>query len=248
MIREYKRVCYSYEHGDETLPKLREMVSDNADPEKETIMSYLMTNCVAGCPGIVYDEIAPGKVIGSGHIYWDGTYVWDDVFANYVELYNIPVPKDFREHILQNHSSRSHRHTLLKLIDKIEIENNPYLGYRFYLIIYRNGTIIYRNNADHPDPTTAKIKPEEAAYIIDPIMSDLFCYDTAGHGSPIIDGYHWNLTFYKGKTVIDSIEGWSDEDTWRYDEIKSVIEFIEERIPFKLGYDYMDIGFSEKPK
>lgn len=239
MFRECKDVYYSYEHGDKSLPKLKEMVSDTADPEKETIIKYLRTNCIAGCPGVVYDEITPGNVIGSGNLYSDGTYLWNDALTNYVELYNIPLPKEFRTHILRNHSARAQRHALLSCVDKLEIENTPYLGYHFHLILHRNGSILYQNNVDHSELTLVQIDAEKAAYIIDPVMSDLFCYDFCSHGSPTIDGYHWKLSFYKGEQILDNIEGWPNEYPWRYETIRSNLEFIERHIPFKLGYDYM---------
>ena len=99
MIREKKHIAYSFEHGDKSLPHLKDLVSDVPDAEKNRIIQYLKTNCIAACPGIIQDEIFPGKIIGSGHIFSDGTYYWNDVFINYVDRYNIPVPTEFREHI-----------------------------------------------------------------------------------------------------------------------------------------------------
>ena len=78
-------VSHSYEHGDKSLPRLKDMVSDKPDPEKKTLIHYLRTNCVLACPGIFHDEITPGKVIGAGNIFYGGTYFWNDVFANYVD-------------------------------------------------------------------------------------------------------------------------------------------------------------------
>jgi hypothetical protein len=60
-----KQVRYSFEHGDETLPHLKDLVSEVEDPEKT------------------------------------GIYFWNDAFINYVDRYNIPVPEEFRNHILK---------------------------------------------------------------------------------------------------------------------------------------------------
>jgi len=240
MKREIIRVAYSYEHGDESLPHLKEMVSEVSDPEKPIIMNYLNTHCIMACPGIIYDEITPGKVIGAGNVFSDGKFIWNDVFANYVDRYNIPVPDEFRSHILRNHSPRSKRHTLLRLVNRLEIENNPYLGYKFHAIIHRNGLIEYWNNTDHKDKTVTTIARDDAAYIIDPITTELFCYDSDEHGETIIDGYHWKLSFYKNDICIDTVEGRSKEDPWRYCEFKSVVEFAERFIPFNLGSQYMN--------
>lgn len=43
MRREYIQVGYSYEHGDESLPHLKDPVSDTPDPMKSKIMGYLRT-------------------------------------------------------------------------------------------------------------------------------------------------------------------------------------------------------------
>lgn len=150
------------------------------------------------------------------------------------------MPEAFRAHILRNHTQRTKRHTLLRLVDRMEIDNNPYLGYKYHISIHRNGLLEYWNNTDHKDKTVAIIKGDDAAYIIDPIATELFCYDSDDHGKPIIDGHHWKLTFYKRDKCIDTIEGWSNEDIWRHGEFKDLIEFAERFVPFDLGSRYMD--------
>ena len=177
--RENRKVKYSYEHGDRSLQHLKDMVSDTPDPEKSRIMSYLRTHCIAACPGIVKDEINPEKSIGSGNLYSDGKYYWNDAFFNYVDRYNIPVPAEFRDYIIQNHEQRAKRHILLRTVDCVKIHNNP------------------------------------------------------------CPGYHWMLTFFRGETVIDTIEGRNGEDPWRYKEFKSIIDFAERFIPKDLGSKYM---------
>lgn len=239
MKRETRRVCYSFEHGDPSLPPLRELVSEKADPEKETILDYLRTHCILACPGIKYDEITPGKVIGAGHVYSDGTYTWNDVFANYVDRYNIPLPKDLRDHILRDHSERSKRHMLLRLVNKLEIENRSCSGYEFHVVICRNGMIQDQTGSGTEGSATIYIEADDAAYIIDPIMTELFCYDSDDHGVPSADGYHWKLKFSQNDKEIAVIEGWPGEDPWRYNEVKACLGFIERYIPFKLGCDHM---------
>lgn len=239
MKRENIPVAYSKEHGDKSLPPLIELISDAEDPEKKTIMEYLNTHCIIARPGVVYDEITSGKIIGFGHIFSDGKYYWTDVFTNYVDRYNIPVPDKFRTHILENHAQRSKRHMLLRLIDKLEIVNNPYLGYEFHINIYKNGVIEYWNNTDHKDKTVTIINRDEAAYIIDPVASELFCYDSDNHGEATIDGYYWKLGFYKHDKCIDIIEGQTDEDNRRHGEFEKLIKFAERFVPFDLGSRFM---------
>lgn len=56
----------------------------------------------------------------------------------------------------------------------------------------------------------------------------------------VLYGYHWKLSFYKNDICIDTVEGRSKEDPWRYSEFKSVVEFAERFIPFDLGSQYMN--------
>ena len=170
MKREHKPVNYSYEHGDVSLPHLKDLVSESPDPMKEKILGYLRTHCTVTCPGIVKDEINPEITIGYGNIYSDGTYYWNDVFFNYVDRYNVPVPEDFRNHILENYDQRMKRHALLRLIDRVEIHNNPYLGYEYNVCIEKSGVIRYRNNTDCADGAVLLIKAEDAQYIIDELL------------------------------------------------------------------------------
>lgn len=227
---------YSCEHDNS---RLNELASDVPDPEKVKILAYLNTNLIAICPGVCDDEITPGERIGFGNLFSDGKYLWDDVFTNYVKKYNIPVPYEFRSHILANFTPRMKRHALFNLIDRIEIHNNPYLGYFYNAVINKNGVIEYRNNTDCTEGTSLMIKAEEAEYIITPISKGLFCYDPDNHGSAIIDGYHWKLSFYIKDNLIDEIEGLPGEDVWRYSCIKRFIKYTERQILKDLGSKLM---------
>ena len=239
MLRKNKPVQYSYETGDESLPHLKDMVSDVKDPMKDKILEYLRTHCIVACSGIVKDEINPENIIGYGNLYSDGTYLWDDVFSNYVDQYNIPVPEEFRNHVLKNFEKRMKRHALLSMIDRVEIHNNPYLGYQYNASIEKSGIIRYRNNTDCKDGAVLFIKPDEAEYIIDPIMTELFCYDTDERGGAIIDGYHWAIAFYRKNELVDKVEGRPNEDKWRYCHFKRIIEFAERYIQKDLGSEQM---------
>lgn len=245
MEKEYQEVSYSYEHGDMSLPHLKDLVSETEDPEKGRILSYLKLHRIAVCPGIIRDEINPAETIGTGELYADGTYCWDDAFTNYVDRYNIPVPEKFREHILQNHTDRKERHALFSLVDSIEIRNNPYLGFIYDIRIHKNGVVRYRNSSDCKDGAVTYIKPSDAEYIIDPVTEELFCYDSDQHGNPINDGYHWKAIFYINDEVIHETEGWPGEDEWRYGMVRDILKFAERYIPMNLGSEYMNHYRSE---
>lgn len=216
------------------------MVSDKPDPEKERILRYLKTHCIMVCPGVVYDEITPDRVIGFGDTFSDGTYYWKDVFVNYVERYNIPVPAEFRAHILSNYSNRMKRHTLLRVIDKLDVENCVAGKREYRATICKNGEVAYWNNSDMLTGTSVQILPDDAKYIINPVLAELFCYDSDIHGSAVVGGYHWKISFYSKGKLVDVVEGWPHEDKWRLTRAKQVIEFIEHYIPFSMGAQYMD--------
>ena len=238
MIQPKKAVHYAYEHGDPSLPRLKDLVSDTPDPEKATILDYLRTNCIMTCPGVRRDEITPGMSIGVGNVFSDGIYLWNDVLTNYVDRYNIPLPKEFRDHVLNNHALRAEKHALLRLVDSVEIENEPQPGLRFQAVIHRVGRVLYQNGAEK-----AKIPAENAAPLIDPMTTELFCYDSGGQGEPTPEGYHWKLTFFQNRRIIRIIEGWPGEDSWRYYEFRKCVTYMEREIPFDLGSKCMpDIG------
>lgn len=58
-------------------------------------------------------------------------------------------------------------------------------------------------------------------------MTELFCYDADGHGMAMVDGYHWKLVFYEKDEIVEEIEGWPGEDSWRYGEMERVMRFVE---------------------
>lgn len=136
-------------------------------------------------------------------------------------------------------TQRTKRHDLLGLVDKVQIENTPYLGYKYKVQIYRNGKVEYSNNTDYKEGVYRFINSNDVTYVIELIMARLFCYDSNNHGEPVIDGHHWKITFYKADKVIDVIEGWTNEDGWRYNEAKRIFEIIERYIALDLGSSYM---------
>lgn len=240
MGREWKRVLYSFESGDESLPHLKDLVSDVEDSEKKKIIDYLSTNCGAVNMGPkIRDEINPDCYIGYGYIYSDDKYVWRDTFTNYVKKYNIPVPVDFREHILKNYQSRTKRHIQLKVVNCLEIQNKIDSEHIYKVQINTNGMIKY-SNLISTEEIEIKINPKDAAYIINPITTRLFCYDSEEHGYESETGYHWCMSFYIKDKLIDVVEGWPGEDAWRYSQFKGIVEFAERYIPMELGSKYMN--------
>ena len=131
------------------------------------------------------------------------------------------------------------RQELLNVVDRVDILNNPYLGYRYNIRIDKNGIIRYQNNIDCKDGALFMIKSVDAGHIIDHIKAEIFCYDSDNHGKVTIDGYYWEISFYGEDELIDKIEGWPDEDERRYSGFKSILCFVERCISKDLGTEYM---------
>lgn len=123
-------------------------------------------------------------------------------------------------------------------IDCIEIHNNPYLGYQFNVIIEESGIIRYSNNIDCSEGSNFFIGAENAEYIMNSVIK-CFCYDTDECGTAMIDGYHWEILFYRKNELIDRVEGWPNECNQRYSRFRDIVEFIERQISKNLGAEYM---------
>lgn len=70
-------------------------------------------------------------------------------------------------------------------------------------------------------------------------MTELFCYDSDNHGKTAIDGHYWKFDFYKNGEIVDTIEGRTNEDNWRFNQVKSILQFAERFIPKALGTSQM---------
>ena len=71
MKREIRQVNYSYEHGDESLPNLKKLVSEISKPEKAR-SQRIKNTLYLGIPMDKYDEINPDKTIGCGKAFSGG--------------------------------------------------------------------------------------------------------------------------------------------------------------------------------
>lgn len=234
-------VEYSYESGDESLPHLKELAGNTPDEHKDIILEYLNENCICACAGIVQDIVSPDKTIGCGSCFADDRYMWNDCFANYVERYNIPVPREFRNYILKNYGRRKQRHLELQTVDGVEVKNNPYLGCQYEVRIGEDGLISYKNNSDCQDGIVKMMDSQNGDWLIHQVLKQLFCYDVGERGNAVIDGYHWEIKFFRKSDLIYQTEGMNKEPDWRYWNVKQVMEFIERCIQKDMGSSYMDV-------
>ncbi len=152
----------------------------------------------------------------------------------------IPIPEEFKEYILKHHKERKKRHLLSKCTDHVKIKNEPRFDHRFEAQIFRNGNVIYKNNLIYPGFMCISIPRDDAAFIINPIMEQLFCYDEENHGSPMIDAYHWEIEFYTKKGLSHKTEGWPGENAWRKQEFAMILKFAERYIAQSLGSEFLE--------
>lgn len=234
------RIAFSAEYGDKTLPSLKELSTDIPDENKSIILDYLKTNLILACPGIEHDILDENCIVGRGDQYTDGKHIWPDYLSTYIKKYNIPIPPAFREYILSHYKERKNRHLLFRCTDHVKIKNEPRYDRRFEAQIFRSGNVIYKNHINYPGFTRILISSDDAGYIINPIMEQLFCYDENDHGSPMIDNYHWKIEFYTKKGLSHKTEGWPGENTWRRQEFAMILKFAERYISQSLGSEYME--------
>lgn len=240
MKRDNIQVCYAYEYGDTSLPHIKDLVSDVSDENKGIIIDYLKQHCIYAKPGRSrVDLINPELRVGIGNIYSDGKYFWDDNLTTYVERYNIPIPKDFREYILSNYKTRKRNHLMLRLTRRIVIRNNPGNGHLYELKLDKDGSVCFKDNGNTLSGVVMNISPEDAAWIINPVLSELYCYDEDEHGTPSPDGYSWSISFYNKKGLTKTIDGYPGESEWRHSQIVAVLDFIERFIPYEIGSSYL---------
>ena len=234
------RIGFSTDYRDKSLSSLKAKAADITDEDKNIILDYLGTNLIRACPGMVYDIFDENCIIGRGDQYTDGKHIWPDYLSADIRKYNIPIPEEFREYILKHHKDRKKRHLLFKCTDHVKIKNEPRIDRRYEVQIFRNGNVIYKNHLNYPGFMCISIPTEDAAFIINPVMEQLFCCDEDNHGSPMIDGYHWEIEFYTKKGLSQKIEGWPGENEWRRQEFRMILKFAEQYIHQCLGTEFLE--------
>ena len=235
-----KKVYYAFEDGDPSLPHVKDLISETPDSDKAVILDYLTTNFIIGCPGIIHDVITPGKTIGSGSLYADDLYFWNDALIGYFERYNLKLPEAFRQHILSKYKARKDLHLRHRLLRKIRFENNPCHGKNYETEIDKHGTVMYRNTIDCKDSVILELRRDDADWIVHELTTQIYCYDEGDHGKPNTDGHHWRIDFFNAKGLCDTREGWQGEADCRYRRIARLAKTIEHYIGHDLGSNEME--------
>lgn len=127
-----------------------------------------------------------------------------------------------------------------KTVDHIVLENNPYLGYTYEIILFKNGKVFYKNNMDCTDGAFLLIRPDAAEYLINYAWVEISpCEGDDECGHICIDGYHWEISFFNEEERSLHVDGWYGERASRHDHIERIVEAIERIIPVNLGYHFM---------
>ena len=84
------------------LPSMRDFISDEPIPHKDVIVAYLRTGELGSVMIGTMRDVFTGELTGiSDHDRSDGEYEWDEGLAYYVDRYNLRLPQDFVDHILE---------------------------------------------------------------------------------------------------------------------------------------------------
>jgi hypothetical protein len=90
-------------NGDEKYPALKTLINKPMDNEiKEKVVKYLKEGKeLAIAPSITRDILDPNVRLPRLSLMGDGEYEWRSDIAYYVEKYDLELPQEFIEHVLE---------------------------------------------------------------------------------------------------------------------------------------------------
>lgn len=89
------------EFGDENYPSITEFFSENKYDGQDEILAYLKNGKVGAVSmGNVYDIVTNEKIAHEKLLMSDGRYSWNSIICYYVEKYNLRLPKEFEQYVL----------------------------------------------------------------------------------------------------------------------------------------------------
>lgn len=81
-------------------PSLLDARGRRESSNKAEVVAYLRrAESISFSPGREEDFFDPSRTIGSHTMRTDGTYVWPDFLAGYVERYDVALPPEFEAHM-----------------------------------------------------------------------------------------------------------------------------------------------------
>ena len=91
------------EFGDSDAPSITSGFSDIPDPNKDAIVKYLKNgNTILVSTGVGIDVFINEIVDNHYYLMTDGEYTWNNMIAYYVEKYNLKMPDDFINKVLES--------------------------------------------------------------------------------------------------------------------------------------------------
>ncbi|MCD7951129.1 MAG: hypothetical protein LUG12_12855 [Erysipelotrichaceae bacterium] len=119
---------------------LKENIHDEPYQNQEVIYDYLLDGGKVEAARLSrYKDIFNNKIIPQeGLIRYDGTYYWSNVLAYYVRNYNLRLPKDVENHILQKYHDmwEPQMHNLYKLKSLDELMEEVKIGMDIEFFVY----------------------------------------------------------------------------------------------------------------
>lgn len=82
-------------------PKIYKLISETEHPHKAELVAYLKRGKeFAAIPGIFRDFFTGEYIRGEELLLYDGVHVWSSDVPYYVEKYNLQLPEEFVQYIL----------------------------------------------------------------------------------------------------------------------------------------------------
>ena len=98
-----KYIGYEELEAGHNYPRLRDNLAALPYPHKDKIIHYLLDGEIEAAKVSRDRDIFTGKLIPTEVLIMsDGTFLWCNVLAYYIDKYNLRLPKDFEEHILSH--------------------------------------------------------------------------------------------------------------------------------------------------
>lgn len=92
-------------YKDDSCPSIFSAIREGTPEAKEKIILYMKNATVSAfAPGFVYDVIDGKHRIGNLKCYTDGKYLWRSDIIYYFDKYNLELPKEFVDHILNDNN------------------------------------------------------------------------------------------------------------------------------------------------
>lgn len=224
--RNLVEVICCKEQGSNNLPSYKDMKRDTPDPEKATILNYLRR--------------------GQNH---DDLYVWNDDLVSAYEQYNIALPVDFMDHILNHHTERMRKIIEFRTLRKVILDLN-FGKKRYHAELSNDGSIIYQSSRDAV-PYKRQIEHWDSCHITEELFSinELYMYGKESKRTADTPNT-WQITFQTTRNAEHHYSGVFGNGDWEQGCIEKLIDKIESNTALSLGsqYIHMEEELSDKEK